>query len=755
MDLILLAMLSSVPARGADTFEGLRFAYGDPHAHTGLSGDGGSSDLAGTCRDTCGSTTAMFDNARAAGLDWLAITDHVNGENTANVELYEAMHASVLAADDPDGGFVTVPAAEVWFELRTGEPIGHRSLLLFGTDEELAPLTLSDLQIDGTRGIRVDDCSDLDTYMTRVSALLGNALLFPHHPAVTRPMPSDWTCVDEVWSPGVEVYSAHGNSLWDGVTFDPPWSGTTGTGTAHYGMDPDGLGLQLGFFAGTDGHDSYPGSVCDLDPEHRNHPYGGGLTVAVLDAGETFDRGALYRAFVERRVYATTGPRVPVVVSYGSGGAKLGGMGETLGLPAGQDLTVEVRVPEEWADYVLSVEVTFPDTTGLDLAPTGVGTWEVTVPAEDVPAFVYPTLTLDGAAIYAEETCVDGGATSDEHIWLSPSFLEEAAGDLDGDGYDVRAGDCHDGDGAIHPHATEIWDDGVDQDCDGSDRPGYAHDAITSSPPRGDEDDAEAGEETTAGDDTGAYDTGAYDTGWSPWSDTGWATPPTSADVGEGTPYAGGSEAPAPGDVDVSVPTEPCGDTGSATDPGEDDRGTAEGAPSGPADTGAPSEEPPAVDVPAPSDLDDTGPAPAPDDTGAPADASPVDSGDTGGVTDPGLDTAPDTSAEDTGATDSSAGDTSTVDTAAVDVGDTAPPATGETGVGGDTSADTAGADTSAEDTAVSDTADTGLGDAEADRPAPRPARPGCGCAAGGEGVGGAWVPLAVTLLAVRRRRGE
>ncbi|MFN7142168.1 MAG: MopE-related protein, partial [Myxococcota bacterium] len=480
MDLILLALLTSAPARGADTFEGFRFAYGDPHAHTGLSGDGGSSDLAGTCRATCGSTTDMFDSAVAAGLDWLAITDHVNGENTADVALYEAMHARILAADDPDAGFVTVPAAEVWFELRSGAPIGHRSLLLFGTDEELAPLTLSDLQIDGTRGIRVDDCSGLDDYMTRVSAVLGNALLFPHHPALTRPMPSDWTCVDELWSPAVEVYSAHGNSLWEGVTFDPPWSGTTTTGTAHYGMDPDGLGLQLGFFAGTDAHDSSPGSVCDLDPEHRNHPYGGGLTVAVLDAGEAFDRGALYRAFVERRVYATSGPRVPVVVAYDSGGAKLGGMGQTLGLPAGQDLTVEVRVPEEWADYVLSVEVTLPDTRGVTMEATGVGTWAVTIPGEDVPAFVYPTLTLDGAAIYAAETCVDGGATADEHIWLSPSFLEEVAGDLDGDGYDVRAGDCHDGDASIHPDAAETWDDGVDQDCDGYDGPTYTYGALSS-----------------------------------------------------------------------------------------------------------------------------------------------------------------------------------------------------------------------------------------------------------------------------------
>ena len=42
-------------------------------------------------------------------------------------------------------------------------------------------------------------------------------------------------------------------------------------------------------------------------------------------------------------------------------------------------------------------------------------------------------------------------------------------GDVDGDGYHSCIDDCDDSSASINPSATEIWYDGVDQDCDGGD----------------------------------------------------------------------------------------------------------------------------------------------------------------------------------------------------------------------------------------------------------------------------------------------
>ena len=88
---------------------------------------------------------------------------------------------------------------------------------------------------------------------------------------------------------------------------------------------------------------------------------------------------------------------------------------------------------------------------------------------------------------FADELC-DNGIDEDcnGHIDDHPVDEQVWYEDLDGDGYGDGAptmscgepfpgsyapqtGDCNDNDSSIHPGATEIAEDGVDQDCDGQD----------------------------------------------------------------------------------------------------------------------------------------------------------------------------------------------------------------------------------------------------------------------------------------------
>ena len=72
----LLDLWLSVALAG-ETFGDQNFYYGDLHSHTGFSGDGGSADM-GNCSGSCGNFADVFTTARDNGLDFVALTDHIN-----------------------------------------------------------------------------------------------------------------------------------------------------------------------------------------------------------------------------------------------------------------------------------------------------------------------------------------------------------------------------------------------------------------------------------------------------------------------------------------------------------------------------------------------------------------------------------------------------------------------------------------------------------------------------------------------------
>ena len=79
----------------------------------------------------------------------------------------------------------------------------------------------------------------------------------------------------------------------------------------------------------------------------------------------------------------------------------------------------------------------------------------------------------EGGAGTAGSGETDGGASSG-----SDTDTESAGVDADGDGVTIEEGDCDDTDDSIYPGAEDIWEDDIDQDCDGSDA---AHPTTTQS----------------------------------------------------------------------------------------------------------------------------------------------------------------------------------------------------------------------------------------------------------------------------------
>ena len=460
--MVLLLLLLSASIQASETFEGNTYYLGEPHIHTGASGDGYSADLNPCSGSLCvnGAVVDFFDIAAANGLDWVAITDHGNGRSTADDADFDLVWQTVLDHDDEATGLVAIPAVEFLFSV-AGDQLGHRNLYLFGGDEELAEVVLADLQPAGSDST-VDSCESIEDWLDALDPLYGPTLLVPHHPALTGSLGTDFSCWSEDHEQLVEVYSGWGNSMGGFFTeWDTPYNTVEG-GFVSDAMDPDGLARRFGFLAGTDDHYTMPGDLCVA--KGSAHIGTGGLSVVVIPDSETFDRDAVYDAWTDRRTYATTGPLVPVALDLFEAGDLLGSMGQDFELVSGARLDLELRVPVDWESSVLEVFLVTPDEQ-LTMVSTATATWRITLADDEVPAWIYAAVQLDGAVVYGSSICDDGGADTDEWLFISPSWLEPVQ-DLDGDGFLYLEGDCDDRDDSVYRGAPDTWYDGVDSDCD-------------------------------------------------------------------------------------------------------------------------------------------------------------------------------------------------------------------------------------------------------------------------------------------------
>ncbi|GAB4307054.1 MAG: hypothetical protein Kow0069_04260 [Promethearchaeota archaeon] len=275
-----------------------RTYWGDLHAHTLLS-------------DGSGDPTHSYLYARrVARLDFCSVTDHGQHLNAFGLTAwpFELLEDATNAANEP-GRFVAFQGVE-WtsgYGLAMGRSQGHYAVVFDGNE-----LPVISAAVQRTPG-------QLWAALARHQSATGfRSVAIPHH-AVRALFLQDWSYYDPRFVRLAEVFSVHGECLFDPYSplslygsVDAPPVPVNGACL----VDAFKMGVRASLCADTDNHDGHPGHSLSHTRAHvghqpplstfhaRNgHPHPGGLT-AVRAAGLT--RAAVFSELHAGRTFAST-----------------------------------------------------------------------------------------------------------------------------------------------------------------------------------------------------------------------------------------------------------------------------------------------------------------------------------------------------------------------------------------------------------------------------------------------------------------
>lgn len=316
--------------------------WGDPHAHSGMSADGCETPDADCVAEMAGAPGKnMAKRAADNGLDWFALTDHVEfGEYVdlstgESLPLWDGMLD--LASRSRDEGAMLYAGYE-WRDCSAGGT--HHRTVIFESSGACSslrppacPLAKSPKTGFGLEGYtRREDtgtltAGELFEFLNAASDTPGcetRWVAFAHHSAYTRPGEVNWQRSADRMDNEVllEIFSEHGSSECEDLSEEGCDFYASKEVYAPHGSAQAALqaGLLVGFVAGTDSHDANPGSTEDGPgpvttlqvedgkgvPEVGYQRAPGGVTAVLLPPGQDPSKQAVFDGLLARHTVAST-----------------------------------------------------------------------------------------------------------------------------------------------------------------------------------------------------------------------------------------------------------------------------------------------------------------------------------------------------------------------------------------------------------------------------------------------------------------